>query len=237
MARSLVYIHHKRKPRVGNVQTQNSEIMKKLFVFASLLFLGGMTAQAITIQNDLYGSVGNRYQNAQPITFKHKGVRFFVGTNGTLDFKIPGNQAYNRNRGTYGVSNHGSRYNNTTYGIKYDYNGNVIRIGNTLISYNRFGKVRKVGTIYMKYRNGKLSTLGGTQVHYDRYGNLYAINGYLTPYSDICATCTDYGCSFGYFNLAHYQSNQHDIHWNNHSQDYNDYTIRNRGRSRTRTSK
>ena len=223
MARSLVYNEHKRKPRVGNVITQNFKIMKKLFVLAVFIFLGGITAQELHATTTLNGSdLGRRYLNAQPITFKHQGVRFFVHTNGVLDFKLPRYRGRNTGR-IHNQGWNGSGYNRNF--VKYDDQGKAIRIGNMHIIYNRFGKVGKIGSIRMRYYNGRLKALGGIQVRYNRYGELYALTGYLTPYSNVCGTCNTIGCSIGNYNLNNYQVAAHDVHWNPHWGD-SDYTFR-----------
>jgi len=204
--------------------------MKKLLVLAGLLFLGGVTAQTTTATEDHYRSNGSRYQHAQPITFKAKGVRYFVHTDGTLDFKVPQylqEQWYN----SYGYSNHNSRYRKGTPGIRYDRQGRVIKIGKSHIYYNRYGQVTKIAQFHIGYRHGRVKSIGDLYVRYDRYGELLALEGYLSPYRDECPTCNAYGCSIGYYNLSNY----HYVAYNDY-QDWNGnhYGHRNRSRSRSR---
>jgi len=219
---------YKRKPRVGNVRTQNIRNYEKV--------LGGITAQATTVNEGLYGSKGSRYQNAQPITFKVKGVRYFVHTDGTLDFKVP-RYLQEQWHTEYGYSNYNSRYRKTTPGIRYDRHGRVIKIGKSHIYYNRYGQVTKIAQFQIGYRHDKVKSIGDLYVRYDRYGKLLALEGYLAPYRNECPICNAYGCSVGYFNLADYQyvayNNAHHWNGNNHGDSYV-YSHRNRSRSRGR---
>ena len=171
-----------------------------------------MTAQAVTLSSNDQVTKGKRYLKATPITFVQKNVRYFVYTDGSLDFK----SLHNR-------SGHGSPYTNIP--VKYDNLGRVIKVGYTPIYYNSYGKVDRIGKIGATYHNKRLKTLGGIYVKYDYYGGIAALNGYLTPYSDVCGTCNAFGCSIGYYNFKN-----HGLAGNaGNTPDYG-YTIRNRSR-------
>lgn len=207
--------------------------MKKVLVLAGLLFLGGTTAQATIVNEGHYGLNGSRYQNAQPITFKLHEVRYFVHTDGTLDFKVP---KYIRERWNtaYGHSNHSTRYGKTTPSIRYDHLGRVVKIGKNDIYYNGYGQVKKIGQFYIGYRHNRVKSIGGIHVRYDNYGALLTLEGYLSPYRDDCPTCNAYGCSVDYYNLSDYRYVKHDSYKHGNRNHNNSYAYRDRSRSRSR---
>lgn len=150
--------------------------MKKLLL--AVLFLGGMTAQANTV-TDLDHTIekGKRYNQPQSITFTERGVEFEVFINGQFDFARTGERFQIRNQGRRGYA---QSTPGTTYGVsfpyrgnsfvKYDRRGDIYQVGRNDISYNRKGQVSKIGTIALRYQNGRLTQVGTKKVIYNRYG-------------------------------------------------------------------
>ncbi len=159
--------------------------MKKLLL--AVLFLGGMTAQANTVTDlDHNTRTGIRYNQPQAITFVERGVEFVVFANGQFDFALVGPRFQNRNQGrrnvgynapghAYGVS-YRNDYNSF---IRYDYYGDISKVGRNHISYNRFGEVNQIGSVRLRYNNGLLTRVGGMELIYNRRGRLVDLIGYV----------------------------------------------------------
>ena len=213
--------------------------MKKLLVLA-VLFLGGITAQANTVTDlDHNQQKGIRYNQSQPVTFVQRGIQFFVYTNGEFDFKLPrahfygrrGNSNYNAPGTTYGVR-YPYRSNRL---VRYDHWGNVKQIGRNHIYYNRRGKVNRIGSINLRYRNGRLHSVGNMFVNYDRWGRIIGLDGYISNHHTACGICGINGCTTNHFD---YNNNGHnhgwDFNWgdddNHHFEDYGRRKNKNKGK-------
>jgi hypothetical protein len=127
------------------------------------------------------------YREAEPIIFKERGIEFMLFPNGEFDFNTrPAvRPRVNRTSGAprgmnYGTSERGIR-------IEHDNFGRVRRVGNVYINYDVFGRVKRIGTIYMSYNSFAVTRIGNMRIIYDRRGRIvnvfgfinYANNGYV----------------------------------------------------------
>lgn len=206
--------------------------MKKLLVLA-VLFLGGMTAQANQVTDLDHGQQkGIRYNQSQPITFVQKGIQFFVYSNGDFDFQAirsningrRGHQHLNAPGTTFGVN---FPYSNSRL-VRYDYWGNINKVGRNHIFYNRNGKVSHIGTVNLRYRNGRLARVGNMTLGYDRWGRISALQGQIHHNHTTCGICGIDGCATNHFDYGNMQGNSQqnwDYNWGNN--DGNHYGRRN----------
>ena len=171
--------------------------MKKMtLVLASLLI--GLTSASVnaaveTSVNDNGKKVRQtkRYHYTQPIMFVERGVEFLVFPNGEFDFntEIVGNtfddNFYYRNKTRRGSINatHGAPGRHSNYNrprgtlVLHDRFGRVRRIGNVFLNYDSRGRLKRVGSVYMRYRRGKLKQVGGLTIQYNRYGQIIGTHG------------------------------------------------------------
>jgi hypothetical protein len=160
-----------------------------LLVVASILLEGSM---AYASENPVFSDNTNRrgfyidYRDAEPIIFKERGIEFMLFPNGEFDFNTrPIRSRTNATtvapRGVYyGTSERGIR-------IEHDIFGRVRRVGNVYINYDVFGRVKRIGTIYMSYNSFAVTKVGNMRIIYDRRGSIvdvfgfinYANNGYV----------------------------------------------------------
>lgn len=99
----------------------------------------------------------------ETVTFIERGVKFHVFLNGDFDFTNP-----NRNR-----YYNGNRYSNRSFRIDRDYKGRIKRIGRNYIRYDYRGNVTKIGNIRLYYRNGLLRKVGHLKISYNDWGDAF----------------------------------------------------------------
>ncbi|RZS93620.1 hypothetical protein [Aquimarina brevivitae] len=179
--------------------------MKKLVLFITAALLAGITAQAATDlgSHNHKDGVEKRYRHKQSIMFIEGGVKFFVFSNGDVDFTI----LNPRRRSSYSPNTWGwntGRYNtpgekfgrHTWYHnmVRYDYNGRLIRVKRNYLSYNRYDQVRRIGTINLRYnRKGLVSQIGGQRIFYHRNGRISHVEGSI--HFNGCGHCGMNGCT------------------------------------------
>ena len=141
-------------------QNLNLNTMKKLVLLFTGLLMGLTTVSAAETTTATQGIDFNnsRYRFAEPIVFIERGVEFLIFPDGSFDFNTEiGNtvsETYYRTsrtrRGsintTYGAPGTVSRVHYSTPRargviITHDSNGNVRRIGNVFINYDRQGRI------------------------------------------------------------------------------------------------
>ena len=173
--------------------------MKKQVLFIAALFIGLTSAQAtatghvVSNGEDLNNA---RYRFAKPIVFLERGVEFLIFPDGSFDFNT---EIQNYVTATYYRSSRTRRSSvNTIYGapgtvnrvhysaprprgtiVTHNSNGQIRRIGNVYLNYDRAGRIKRAGSVYMNYqsRNGLLRQVGGLKVNYNRWGEIIHING------------------------------------------------------------
>ncbi|MEQ3654368.1 MAG: hypothetical protein ABNH00_00755 [Dokdonia sp.] len=155
--------------------------MKKLLVLA-VLFLVGTSAQANQVNDLAHGKKkGIRYNQTQAVTFVQKGIQFFVYTNGEFDFRVVGNNAYGRRNARH-FNSPGTAFgvtfpNRNNRLVRYDYWGNINKVGRNFILYNRRNMVNQIGNISLRYRKGRLVKVGNMSLFYNRRGHIIDVQG------------------------------------------------------------
>lgn len=160
-----------------------------LLVVASILLVGSM---AYASENPVFSDNTNRrgfyidYRDAEPIVFKERGIEFMLFPNGEFDFNT--RPIRSRTNGTTGAPR-GVYYGTSERGIRIEHDnfGRVRRVGNVYINYDVFGRVKRIGTIYMSYNSFAVTKVGNMRIIYDRRGRIvdvfgfinYANNGYV----------------------------------------------------------
>jgi hypothetical protein len=152
--------------------------MKNILLWIAMVVLTLPVAQAseisldeksdFTIFHSLRGGV-------QPVLFAYNNVNFALFPDGRLDFEAPNRRAVNR-RANYRNTRFNSFRNNN---IRYNRNGQLVKIGNTRVFYNRLGNVIQIGQLDVDYFNGMLYRVGGLEVQYNRRGRLIAARGHV----------------------------------------------------------
>jgi hypothetical protein len=160
-----------------------------LVVASSILLVGSMTYAS---ENPVFSDNTNRrgfyidYRDAEPIIFKERGIEFMLFPNGEFDFNT--RPIRSRTSGTSG-SPRGAYYGTLERGVRIEHDnfGRVRRVGNVYINYDVFGKVKRIGTIYISYNSFAITRIGNMRIIYDRRGRIvdvfgfinYANNGYV----------------------------------------------------------
>jgi hypothetical protein len=103
--------------------------------------------------------IGFNYSYQNSVYFEERGVEFFIFTNGEFDFNTSLNNNYRGNL----INREREIYRN--------YKGQITRIGNSFIRYDRYGNVIRIGNVFMRYYRGKLTSVGHLKVRYDYWGN------------------------------------------------------------------
>jgi hypothetical protein len=169
--------------------------MKKAMLLV-VLFLFGMTTQTFSQRHqntDRNPGKDHRYYNAQEIRFVENGVLYAVRTDGTFHFKT----LQRAREYTYGRRAHNTVYYPSAPGqvvytsvrrpfepnIRTNRYGQIVRVGETLITYNRFGQVRSIGCVPLKYHKGNLKQVGDLKLKYDHHGLVRKTHGYVNGYN------------------------------------------------------
>lgn len=97
------------------------------------------------------------HRMAQPVKIKVRHIDFYIFPNGDFDFNA-----------------HGRRYKHAGHRgvrIEKDRFGKIRRVGNVYINYNRYGQVSRIGRIFIKYnRRGLVVKVGPKYIRYHRRG-------------------------------------------------------------------
>ncbi len=93
----------------------------------------------------------------EPVKIRERHVDFYIFPDGSFDFNA-----------------HGSHYQyagHTGVLIQRDRYGKIRRVGNIFINYNRYGQVSRIGRIFIKYnRRGLVERIGHRFILYNRRG-------------------------------------------------------------------
>ena len=144
---------------------------------ALLLFLGMMSFVAVSA-NDKNVSTEktitiNGYDEA--VSFIERGVQFHVFLNGDFEFDTPNRQYYKYNN---------RRYQQNNIRIDRDYKGRIKRIGSNYIRYDYKGNVTRIGNIRIYYRRGFVRKVGDLKVSYNNWGDPYFYGNVHRDYYD-----------------------------------------------------
>ena len=101
------------------------------------------------------------YRDAEPIEFRERGISFYVFPNGDFDFNT-GSSSYIARRGgvpTTNIEERGPR------GIK--------------IEHDYYGRVKRIGSVYMTYNSFALTRIGGMRLFYNYHGEIVGVTGFV----------------------------------------------------------
>ena len=146
---------------------------KSILIVASIFFTGNLAiaSEKIIISEK---SVSNFECNSnEPIVFLERGIEFYVFLNGQFDFNTRQNKShtYYRNGRRNTVSmNYGP--NNNGVLIEHDNFGRIRRIGNIFMNYDNRNRINRIGHVFMNYNSFGLDRIGGLSVIYNRYGQV-----------------------------------------------------------------
>lgn len=173
--------------------------MKKAILSVGIFLIGISTQANVTTESKVYNPWGNYagYLSSQSVTFYEDGILFEVFLDGSFTYRMPGGHYYNRR----GRANNRSRargnarvnYNRGRYGnypaLQFDRFGVLYGIGFTNITYKPNGKVRRIGSVRMRYTQGRLISVGGMEVFYGRRGQVAHTFGNINPFNTIYGPC------------------------------------------------
>lgn len=223
--------------------------MKKVTLIIAAMLIGLASATAAEITSALDGKdlrITKRYRYTQPILFVERGVEFLIFPNGEFDFNteivngpFTDDNYYRQNNSrrssvnvTFGAPGTRARYTrNRGTLILHDRYGKVRRIGNVFINYDSRGRVKRIGSVYMKYRHNKLKQVGGLRIQYNRWGDMVGLHGYVKPHSQDCGICGISGCTMDHFGEGHHDD-WFDDDFNDFDDDY--YYYRQNGKKKKR---
>ncbi len=180
-----------------------------LFILGVLMMVS--TVEAKTSKEQPNSKWDYEYNhNAEPISFMERGIKFFIFTDGEMDFDIHANdyetttEYYYKSKSRRAKSRTSQRYGGVP--VTKDYRGRVIRVGRVFINYNYRGNVSRVGSVFIGYRRDRMTRVGGLRIIYDRYGVRY--RGQVKHRH--------------HYNTGYYSNFYNDYFWDNIVYDYND---------------
>ena len=155
--------------------------MKNFVFLVAALLMGTGSAQAAPEMNLASTMTNFGYSNS--FIFVDNGVSFAVYPDGELDFYVnnPAGVQVGVGFGTTAVTfNSGFNYN--PY-VQYDDFGAVVQVRNVPIFYDYYGRVNRIGNVFISYRNGRLFRFGGMRVYYNHLGYYNYHVGYINPFN------------------------------------------------------
>ena len=172
--------------------------MKKAILLVGLFLIGMSTQANVTTESRVNDPWGNydRYLSTQSVTFYEDGVLYEVFLDGSFSYVLPNNAYYprrtrvtnRRSRRALPVHNtNGRRVHNPRVHI--DRFGVLHAIGITNILYKPNGLVKRIGSVRMLYRQGRLVSVGGMDVIYTRRGRVSHTIGHINGLNPIYGPC------------------------------------------------
>ena len=148
----------------------------------SVVFFGFVSSISVNAQEESMRR-GHHLNIDTPFEFEEKGIVFFVFADGTFDFNtqpnMPTTTTYVMRRGNSALANHPE-------GVRIDRDnaGNIRRIGNTFINYDRLNRVARIGSVFMEYSRKGLVQIGGLSIRYNRNGDIVGTSGSIFRCND-----------------------------------------------------
>ncbi len=150
----------------------------------------GLLLAVLLVLQSLNAKISRRplwHRISQPVKIKVRHIDFYVFPNGDFDFNT-----------------HGSHYQHAGYlgvRIEKDRFGKIRRVGNIYIDYNRYGQVARIGPVFIKYnRRGLVVKIGTKRLRYHRRGYYVYSNIYWPKPGFIFNTYLYYGSANYYPN-------------------------------------
>lgn len=123
------------------------------------------------------------FGHGDSVIFTENGITFSVFPNGEFDFYLNNHVNVNANVNVGNVNlSFNSGYDYDAY-VQYDDYGAVIQVENVPIYYDYYGRVSRIGSVYINYNNGRLARVGGLYVHYNPRGVFTHYTGYINVYN------------------------------------------------------
>ncbi len=135
------------------------------------------TTAAFAIKADDKVAERNTYRYNNSFIFEENGISFAVYPDGEFDFYI-NNRIGNRNRNV--TFNSGFDYSPFA---QYDDYGAVIQVENIPIFYDFYGRVSTIGSVDIRYRNGRVRRVGNMSVYYNNRGFYDYHTGFVNVYN------------------------------------------------------
>lgn len=157
--------------------------MKKITLLVATALMGLNVANATVDKTITVERTMTRFSFDEPIAFTERGIEFFVFPNGDFDFNTRPDdtqgQYYFRGAGkrTTGEASAERRPVNFGVLIEQDSFGRIRRVGNVFINYDFNDRVTRIGTVFMRYDRFNLTQIGGMRIVYDRRGNIVEMIG------------------------------------------------------------
>lgn len=172
--------------------------MKKSILSVGIFLIGISTQANVTTESKVYNPWDNydRYLSTQSVTFYERGILFEVFLDGSFSYALPNGTYYNRRgqvtrrRGRRALPVHNRsprRAHNLP--LHLDRLGVLHGIGITNILYKPNGKVKHIGSVRMRYRQGRLISVGGMDVFYGRRGRVSHTLGHINRLNIIHGPC------------------------------------------------
>ncbi|MDX1333633.1 MAG: hypothetical protein R3252_11425 [Robiginitalea sp.] len=159
--------------------------MKHFVLFFAALLIGVGNSRAEASENKVATATMFGYSNS--FIFMENGVTFSVYPDGEFDFYIDNQlqvQAGVRLGAAAITFNSGYNYNPF---VQYDDYGAVIQVQRVPVFYDFYGRVNRIGGVWISYRNNRVYRLGGMRVFYTPLGYYDYHIGYINPYNRIYA--------------------------------------------------
>jgi len=127
--------------------------MKRVVLLVLGMFMMVSSTEA-TNGNNLANENYRFYAYTNAVNFIERGIEFYVFPNGEFDF--------------YPLYFNGRHQG--FLDIRRNFNGQIRSIENVRIRYDFFGNVTRIGDIFLRYRRGRLVSVGNLNVRYNRWG-------------------------------------------------------------------
>ena len=101
--------------------------------------------------------------------------------------------------GQFDFNAHQNPYADYGVRVERDRYGKIRRVGYVYLNYNRAGQVTRIGNVFIKYHRGVMRKIGRMSLHYSRGG--YVIHRYRPSYG-YCSTAPAYSYSSTYYGPA-----------------------------------
>jgi len=159
--------------------------MKHFVFFFAALLIGVGNSRAEVSENKVATATMFGYSNS--FIFLENGVTFSVYPDGEFDFYIDNQlQVQAGVRLGAGAITFNSGYNYNPF-VQYDDYGAVIQVQHVPVFYDFYGRVNRIGSVWISYRNNRVYRLGGMRVFYTPLGYYDYHIGYINPFNRIYA--------------------------------------------------
>lgn len=158
--------------------------MKKTgLLFLSLVLLISFTTSCVSMADNQQYTEAGTYRGSVPFIFIENGVEFAIYPNGEFDFAYVG-QNYGHN--PYSDPRHPFSYNggyDYDMYLQFDRYGAVIQIESVPVYYDVYGRIRRAGTVTIRYTGDLVSQIGNMRIMYENHNVYIGSTGYINAYN------------------------------------------------------